>query len=146
MYCRNCGKEVHEKAVACTACGVPPKIEKKFCPNCGTSTQPLQAMCTSCGVSLAKGPGGGATAGEKTKVAAGLLGIFLGSLGVHKFYLGYKKEGLIMLLVTLVGGIITCGVASGIVSIIGLVEGIIYITKTDEEFEQTYVQNRKGWF
>lgn len=142
MYCRNCGQEVHEKAVACSACGVPPKIEKKFCPNCGTPTQPIQAMCTKCGVSLV----GGATAGAKGKVPAGLLGIFLGAFGVHKFYLGYNKEGLIMLLVSLVGGIVTCGATSGIVSIIGLVEGIIYLTKTDEEFEQTYVQNHKGWF
>ena len=51
-----------------------------------------------------------------------------------------------MLLVSLIGGVVTCGAASGIVSIIGLIEGIIYITKSDDEFAQIYVQNHKGWF
>jgi len=79
-------------------------------------------------------------------MAAGLLGIFLGWLGIHKFYLGYQKEGLIMLLVSVVGGMVTCGVATGAISIIGLIEGIIYLTKSDEEFAQIYVSGRRGWF
>ncbi|MEB3289266.1 MAG: TM2 domain-containing protein [Leptolyngbya sp.] len=76
------------------------------------------------------------------KIAAGICGILLGSLGVHKFVLGYSTEGLIMLLVTL----LTCFMASPIMGIIGLIEGIIYLTKTDEEFIQTYVASKKGWF
>ena len=72
------------------------------------------------------------------KLIAGLLGIFLGSFGIHKFYLGYTKEGLILL----VASIITCGIAG----IIGLIEGILYLTKSDEEFYQTYVANQKTWF
>ena len=72
------------------------------------------------------------------KVPAGVLGILLGAFGVHKFYLGYTKEGIIQLALTLV----TCG----FVSIIGLIEGIIYLTKSDEEFDETYVNNKKGWF
>lgn len=142
MFCRNCSKEVHPQAVACPSCGVPPRLEKKFCSNCGTATHPVQLICTKCGVSL----GTDATTGDKTKIAAGILGIILGSLGIHKFYLGYNKEGLIMLLVSICGGIITCGVAAGVMSIIGLIEGIIYITKSDEEFAQLYVRGRKGWF
>lgn len=141
MYCRNCGKEVHQQAVACPSCGVPPRLEKKFCQNCGAETQNLQAMCTKCGVHLVC-----AAAGGKDKVAAGLLGIFLGWLGIHKFYLGYNKEGLIMILVSLIGGIVTCGVATGVMSVIGLIEGILYLTKPDAEFAQLYVQGHKGWF
>jgi TM2 domain-containing membrane protein YozV len=76
------------------------------------------------------------------KVAAGICGILLGSLGIHKFVLGYSTEGLIMLLVSL----LTCFIASPIMGIIGLIEGIIYLTKTDEEFVQTYVNSKKGWF
>jgi TM2 domain-containing membrane protein YozV len=142
MHCRNCGKEVNPQAVACPSCGVPPGLEKKYCPNCGSETQPNQSLCTKCGVALASGT----THGDKGKVAAGLLGIFLGWIGIHKFYLGYNKEGLIMLLVSLLGGIVTCGAATGVISIIGLIEGIIYLTKSEEEFARLYIQGRKGWF
>ena len=143
MHCRNCGKEVAPQAVVCPACGVPPLLEKSFCQNCGNPTQPNQTMCTSCGVALVQKT---ASSGEKSKVAAGLLGIFLGSLGIHKFYLGYGKEGVIMLLVGLLGGIITFGIAAAIVGLIGFIEGIIYLTKSDEEFDRIYVQAHKGWF
>jgi TM2 domain-containing membrane protein YozV len=79
---------------------------------------------------------------RKDKTAAGLLGIFLGSLGIHKFYLNYTKEGVIMLLVSL----LTCGVGATVMGIIGFIEGILYLTKTDEEFQYTYVDGYKGWF
>lgn len=80
------------------------------------------------------------------KIAAGLCGILLGALGVHKFILGYQQEGIIMLLVCLFGGVLTCGVATSVMGIIGLVEGIVYLTKTDEDFFHTYMLNHKGWF
>ncbi|MBW7927582.1 MAG: TM2 domain-containing protein [Fimbriimonadaceae bacterium] len=73
------------------------------------------------------------------KIAAGVCGILLGYLGVHKFILGFNKEGIIMLVVTLV----TCGTVS---SIIGLVEGIIYLTKSDQQFYDDYAIQKKGWF
>ena len=76
------------------------------------------------------------------KIPAGVCGILLGSLGVHKFVLGYTKEGLIMLLTTL----FTCGLAGIVWGIIGLIEGIIYLTKSDNEFSQTYVVGKRGWF
>ena len=86
------------------------------------------------------------TPSSNNKIAAGLCGILLGWLGVHKFVLGYNNEGVIMLLVSLIGGVLTCGAATGVISLIGLIEGIIYITKSDEEFMQTYVHNKKPWF
>ena len=58
MYCRNCGKEVNENAVACPGCGVPPRVERKFCPNCGVQTQVNQALCVKCGGNLAGGGAG----------------------------------------------------------------------------------------
>ena len=75
---------------------------------------------------------------ENKKVLAGVLAILLGGFGVHKFILGYTKEGIIQLVLTLV----SCGLAS----IISLVEGIIYLTKSDEEFYNTYQVGKKGWF
>jgi TM2 domain-containing membrane protein YozV len=80
------------------------------------------------------------------KLAAGLTGIFLGAFGVHKFILGYTKPAIIMLVVSLAGGVVTCGVASFVMGVIGLIEGIIYLTKTNEEFETTYLDVEKPWF
>ena len=80
------------------------------------------------------------------KLAAGLLGIFLGAFGVHKFALGYTKSGVIMLVISLVGGVLTCGVASFVMGVIGLIEGIIYLNKTPEEFQALYIDGHKEWF
>ena len=74
---------------------------------------------------------------ENKKVLAGVLAILLGGLGVHKFILGYTKEGIIQLIL---------GFACGIGAVIGLIEGIIYLTKSDEEFYNTYQVGKKGWF
>ena len=82
------------------------------------------------------------TEASNKKLAAGLLAIFLGSFGVHKFVLGYNTSGLIMLLVT----VLTCGIAGFVMGVIGIIEGIIYLTKTPEEFESIYIQNSKEWF
>ena len=80
------------------------------------------------------------------KMAAGLLAIFLGSFGIPKFVLGYNKAAIIMLLVGLAGGVVTCGVATAVMSIIGLIEGIIYLTKTTDEFRELYIDQEKAWF
>jgi len=80
------------------------------------------------------------------KIAAGICRILLGALGIHKFILGYTTEGIIMLVVSLLIGIPTCGLGFGIFGIIGLIEGIIYLTKSDEQFLNTYVRNKRGWF
>jgi len=72
-------------------------------------------------------------------------GILLGGLGVHKFILGYNTEGIIML-VTYLAGFLLCGIPSLVVTVIGIIEGIIYLMKTDEEFVSTYIINKKPWF
>ncbi|MDH3321705.1 MAG: TM2 domain-containing protein [Flavobacteriaceae bacterium] len=80
------------------------------------------------------------------KVLAGILGIIFGALGAHKFVLGYTKEGLIMLIATLVLGILSFGFLVWLVGLLGFVEGILYLTKSDEEFYQTYQVGKKPWF
>jgi len=75
---------------------------------------------------------------ENKKLVAGILAILIGSIGVHKFVLGYTKEGILQIVLT----IVTCGFGG----IIPLIEGIIYLTKSDEEFYQTYQINKRGWF
>lgn len=84
--------------------------------------------------------------GEKDHVAAGLLALFLGWLGVHKFYLGYNTSGFIMLGTSILGGILTLSVASWAIWVIAIVEGIFYLSKSQTEFEQMYVINKREWF
>ena len=142
MYCRNCGKEVAARAVACPGCGVPPLAERHHCHGCGAATEPNQAMCTRCGVGLLST----SASGESKKIPAALLAIFLGGLGVHKFYLGCNTAGVVTLLATVVGGLCTCGVAAVVMWTITFIEGIVYLTKSDEEFDRLYVQSKKAWF
>jgi TM2 domain-containing membrane protein YozV len=70
------------------------------------------------------------------KMVAGILGILLGSLGAHKFYLGMTTPGIIQLLLG----------CTGIGGLIGLIEGIMYLTKSDADFYQQYIVEKKGWF
>ncbi|WP_162136246.1 GYF domain-containing protein [Zavarzinella formosa] len=76
------------------------------------------------------------------KMTAGILAILIGWLGIHKFYLGMTTPGVIMMLVS----VLSCTAAAPIMSIIAIVEGIMYLTKSDEEFYQMYVLDKKGWF
>lgn len=76
------------------------------------------------------------------RVVAGVLAILLGHFGIHKFVLGYTTAGLIMLLVSL----LTCGLGAAVMWVIAVIEGIIYLTKTDEQFIQTYQLQQKDWF
>lgn len=92
---------------------------------------------------------GGSTFGEKDKILAGLFAIFLGAFGIHKFYLGYKKAGIILLVINTAGFLITwifLFIPNYIVCVIGIIEGILYLVKSDEEFEQTYVTGKREWF
>jgi len=75
---------------------------------------------------------------ENKKVLAGIMGILFGGFGIHKFILGYTKEGILQIVISLV----TCGMGS----IVGFIEGIIYLTKSDDEFYQTYQENKRPWF
>jgi TM2 domain-containing membrane protein YozV len=84
--------------------------------------------------------------GENKKLLAGILAIVLGGFGIHKFILGYTKEGMILLVCTLLLGGFTFGRFNGIIWIITVIEGIIYLTKSDEEFYQTYQVNKRPWF
>ena len=88
--------------------------------------------------------------GENKKILAVVLAIILGAFGVHKFILGYQKEGFILLGITIVGFVLSCvGIGIFVVwatGLIGLIEGIIYLTKSEEEFYNTYQAGQKPWF
>lgn len=82
---------------------------------------------------------------QKNKLVAGLLALFLGTFGIHKFYLGYNTAGIVMLLSTLFGFILLW-IPTGIVALIALIEAVIYLTRSDEQFYETYELGRKPWF
>ncbi|MGI6269864.1 MAG: NINE protein [Candidatus Howiella sp.] len=127
MYCKNCGNQMDDVAAVCVKCGAAKGSGTNFCANCGQPENPGAAFCVNCGAPSSVGTPVPAGA-QKSKLAAGLLGIFLGSLGIHNFYLGYQKKALIQLLVSLIGGILTCGVAAVAMEIWGLVERIQILT------------------
>jgi TM2 domain-containing membrane protein YozV len=127
----------------------------RYCTKCGAVNDDLAQFCSNCQAPLTAVAGGGGgyqpmqsvnpgamtdwkAMGADKKVTAGVCAILLGWLGFHKFILGYSTEGIIQLVL----GLLTCGLTN----IIGIVEGIIYLTKSDEEFVRTYIQGRKGWF
>lgn len=122
-YCTKCGAVNDENSQYCVACQAP------LAPVGGY--QPLQSVNQGHMVDWK-------AMGADKKIVAGICGILLGGFGVHKFILGYTAEGIIQIVITLV----TCGLGG----ILGLVEGIIYLTKSDEDFVRTYIQNKKGWF
>ncbi len=83
---------------------------------------------------------------SKDHVAAGLLAIFLGTFGIHKFYLGYNTQGFIMLAVSILAGMLTFGIAAGVIWVIAVIEGVLYLTKNQSDFDRIYVYNKREWF
>ncbi len=113
VFCKNCGKEMTEAQDYCLQCGVKAKSGKSYCRNCGTKLPAEAAICVSCGMLVEEEKKGG-----KSKVTAGLLGLFLGGLGIHNFYLGYKGKAIAQLLL--------CW--TGIPAIWALIESIMILT------------------
>lgn len=148
--CRNCGISVGAGENYCPRCGYPVTPEQSFCQNCGCNIGAKRGFDRNFDREYDRNYGGGFDGGYdrnreydrgfnggyanynpvgqyKSKIAAGLLGIFVGGLGVHNFYLGYTTKAIIQILASVVGGIITCGISSAVVSIWGLVEGILIL-------------------
>ena len=129
----------------------------RYCTKCGAINDDLAQYCTTCQAPLSSvsNSGGGVgyqpmesvhpgamtdwkALGADKKITAGICAILVGWLGVHKFILGYTTEGVIQLVL----GVLTCGLTN----ILSIIEGVIYLTKSDEDFVRTYIQNKKGWF
>lgn len=130
-YCRNCGTQLSPGQTVCTGCGVPVGQGHNHCWNCGNKTDPQAVVCVTCGVGLtpqnAQPQPPYAGTGRKSKIAAGVLGICLGWLGIHNFYLGYQSKAITQLVLGLLG-FVTAGITSIVSGIWGLVEGIQILT------------------
>ncbi len=116
MYCRNCAQELDETDSVCPKCGVPIGRGKSYCPACGKETEAGAMCCGHCDEVLIAPEDVRST---KSKLVAGLLGIFFGSFGVHNFYLGYTKRAILQIVVTL------CTCCTG--SLWGIIEGFVIL-------------------
>lgn len=102
-FCTNCGQELEDNVSFCMNCGKQIKSSDKINENVTATTKSFI---------------------PKSKIAAGLLGIFLGSFGVHNFYLGYNGKAVAQLLMT----VLSCGILSFVSAIWSLIEGILILT------------------
>jgi len=130
--------------------GSAPVADEKYCHECGARIRRRAVVCPKCGVEQ-PGVRRAASAGyddpppETNRVAAGVFALLLGTLGIHKFILGYPVAGIVMLLVSVIGSF--CFFLGPIVmGLVALIEGILYLSKSEEEFYRTYVENRRSWF
>jgi len=136
-HCINCGVEIDDDADVCTNCGVNQATtldsgykergeDEKYCVECGALIYQQAELCPDCGT---RQPTRESTAGPDTdQVAAGILAVLLGGLGVHKFYQGNTRNGLLYL----------CFFWTGIPAILGLVEGILILIADEAEYERKY--------
>ena len=135
MYCKNCGNEMDDLAVVCIHCGVAAGNGVRFCHNCGKELREEAVFCLNCGVGVkhtdpakaASGASAPANPNAKSRLAAGLLGIFIGALGIHNFYLGYNGRAIAQLLMT----VLSCGILSIVSSVWALCEGIFYLIQKE---------------
>ena len=136
-HCISCGEQISAAADVCPECGVGQTqlpssggqgrtADEKYCTNCGAVLNRDAELCPDCGVRQTAGMGGGA--GDSDRVAAALLALLLGGIGAHKFYLGQTKLGLLYL----------CFFWTIIPAIVGFIEGIVYLVKSEEEFQRKY--------
>lgn len=130
MHCRNCNYDMDPLAAYCVKCGVPAGKGDKYCPNCGEPTPIGATICIHCGYALNNqqqyysNNGPYAYPERKSRLVAGILGIVLGALGVHNFYLGYTSRGMVQILLS----VLSCGILSWVSAIWGLIEGIMILT------------------
>lgn len=122
MYCKNCGAQIDPNAAICVKCGFAKGTGNSFCHNCGTQVAPGASVCTNCGFAQTAAVNGE----QKSKLVAVLLCFFLGSIGIHDFYLGYTKNGIIKIILT-----VCTGVGGGIWALIDFIRLLTGSLATD---------------
>ncbi len=131
MYCRTCGSQIENDAVVCMRCGCKPLVGHNYCQNCGATTTEGQVVCLNCGFSLQAKDS--SEESERNMYIAAALAFFLGSIGIHDFYLGYTKRGIIKVVLTVALAIIVIGPAiSSIWSLVDFIK-ILSGSMTDSD-------------
>jgi TM2 domain-containing membrane protein YozV/RNA polymerase subunit RPABC4/transcription elongation factor Spt4 len=142
-YCIECGSAINVKAVICPKCGVAQSAlhesGNKHCSECGAVIRAKAVVCPRCGV-----PQGGQKPVSK-RIVAGVCALLFGPWGVHKFILGYPLTGLLTLAISLLG-ILLFFIPTLVMYGVSIAEGIIYLSKTDDEFVNRYQSGYRLWF
>lgn len=133
-HCINCGDDIADDADVCPDCGVnqSTRLEgeyrdrgenEKYCINCGELVHKQAELCPECGVEQP-------SAGERNsdQIVAGILAILIGGLGVHKFYQGNMRNGVLYL----------CFFWTAIPALLGLIEGVLMLLADESEYEQKW--------
>jgi TM2 domain-containing membrane protein YozV len=107
--------------------GRQPAADEQYCSSCGEIIKKEAEICPECGVRLRQPYDDS----EIDRVTAGVFALLLGSFGVHKFYMGDVRLGVLYL----------CFFWTAIPGLVGFIEGILYLTKSDAEFQRQYVEN-----
>jgi TM2 domain containing protein+B7201 len=134
ISCKECGKEISDAATTCPHCGAP-VIKDVFCQKCGNKIPENVEFCPNCGNrngNVAKYP-----AARKDRVTTALLALFLGSLGIHYFYLGKSTAGILTIVISL------C--SCGIWGVVMFIQSILILLMTDVDFEAKYVNTDKSF-
>ena len=124
MYCKNCGDMINPNQAICLRCGVKVGQGVNFCQNCGAPANPNSKVCMNCGFTMKGNLGPG-----RDKMVAGLLALFLGGIGIHNFYLGESKKGVVKILL--------CW--TGVSSVLALIDAI-------RIFTDDYTVDPEKWF
>lgn len=133
IKCKECGQEVSDTAKVCPHCGAA-VVKDVFCMKCGTKVPENVKFCPVCGAPVASAV---SSENKKDKTVTGLLAIFLGYLGIQYFYLGKTSAGIWSIVISL------C--SCGIWSIITLIQGILMLTMTEEDFNAKYVDTERNF-
>ena len=123
MFCKQCGKPIDDGQELCEECKVAGTTTAQADQTAGQQTQ-AQAEQPQYQQQPQYNAAPNVSSSQKSKIAAGLLGIFLGSFGVHNFYLGYTGKAIAQLLIS----VLSCFTLSAVSAIWGLVEGILILT------------------
>lgn len=129
MYCPNCGKEIQDGSQFCSSCGSKIVLPRSHCPNCGADIHENTEICLSCGYHIPAEKVQPIV--YKSKMIAAVLGLILGGLGIHNFYLGYSSKGFIQIVLFFMG-IISFGLTTFISVIWGIVDALLILTGSIE--------------
>lgn len=132
VSCKECGKEISDTASVCPHCGAP-VVKDIYCQKCGTKVPENVSFCPECGARI----NACANQSGKDRVTAALLALFLGTLGIHYFYLGKSTAGILTIVISL------C--SCGIWGVVMFIQAILMLVMTDNDFQEKYVNTDKSF-